>query len=143
VRTSQPKMRVTPWVGRPRVRQHLAVRSQPPPTGTAVVALPAEIDIANAGQVVSRLAAALRPGVSVVVADLTGTIFCDASGVSALVRARDRAAAAGAELRLAVPPGRVRRVLAILGMEGQLRIYPSVGQALSRPATTGAAGHPG
>ncbi|HEY0717279.1 MAG TPA: STAS domain-containing protein [Streptosporangiaceae bacterium] len=48
------------------------------------MALPAEIDIANADAVCELLCAALRPGVGVVVGDLSGTTFCDVSGVRAV-----------------------------------------------------------
>jgi anti-sigma B factor antagonist len=105
------------------------MHKQPATQGTVVVALPAEIDIANAEQVQRQLAAALKPGVTVLVADLTGTIFCDASGISALLRARARAAETGAELRLVVPPGRVHRLLDVLGLAGHLQIYPTTSHA--------------
>lgn len=81
--------------------------------------LPAEIDISNSEQVRHELCAALARGVDVVVADLTGTTFCDASGIRALLRARDQAATVRAELRLAVRPGRVRNVLEILSLDHQ------------------------
>jgi len=76
-----------------------------------VVRLPAEIDSSNAEHVRERLCAALRPGVQVVVADLTATTFCDVAGVRGLARARNHAAAMSTEIRLAVRPGPVRRVL--------------------------------
>jgi anti-sigma B factor antagonist len=97
--------------------------------GLAIVALPAEIDIANAEQVWHRLSAALAPGVEVVVADLSATTFCDASGIRALLRVRDQAAVTRVELRLAVPPGRVRNPLELLSLDRQLAIYPSASQA--------------
>jgi anti-anti-sigma regulatory factor len=52
-----------------------------------VIALPAEIDMANAGPVGQQLGSALTPGVQTVIADMTATIFCDSSGISMLVRA--------------------------------------------------------
>jgi anti-anti-sigma factor len=99
------------------------------PAGTIVVGLPSEIDIANADRVHDLLCAALAPGIDVVVGDLTSGTFCDVSGVRALLRARNQAVAAGAELRLAVPPGRLRKLLNLISPDGQLRIYPSVRRA--------------
>ena len=61
--------------------------------GPAVVALPAEIDMANADDVGEQLRSAFTPGVTMVVADLTLTVFCDSYGMRALVLARRCAAA--------------------------------------------------
>ena len=103
--------------------------------GTAVVTLPAEIDMANADRVSADLQTAFGPGVTTVVADMTTTTFCDSQGVRALVRAYKQAAASGAELRVVVPSARVLRVLAILGLDGRLAIHPSLPDALAaRPA---------
>ena len=113
------------------------IRKRPAsPAGTAVVRLPAEIDSSNAEQVRARLCAALRPGVQIVVADLTATIFCDVAGVRGLARARNHATAMNAQIRLAVRPGPVRRVLAIVSPGGQFLIYPSVGEATAGPAAS-------
>ena len=103
--------------------------------GTAVVTLPAEIDMANADRVSADLRTAFGPGVTTVVADMTATTFCDSLGIGALVRAYKQGAASGAELRLVVPSARVLRVLAILGLDGRLPIYPSLPDALAaKPA---------
>jgi len=96
----------------------------------AVVTLPAEIDMDNADRVGADLQAAFAPGVTVVVADMTATTFCDSRGVRALVLAHKRAAASGAELRLAAPSASVLRVLGVLGLDGLLAIYPSLVEAL-------------
>jgi len=52
------------------------------------VAMPAEVDMANADSVRDMLCSAAAPQVGVVVADLTPTQFCDSSGFSALMAAR-------------------------------------------------------
>ena len=54
---------------------------------TIVVPLPGEIDMANADRVGEELLAAFGPGVGTVIADMSGTRFCDTSGVHALVMA--------------------------------------------------------
>ena len=100
---------------------------------TVVVTLPAEIDMASAGHAREDLRAAFAPGVRVVVADMLGTRFCDSSGIHALVQAHQQAIAAGAELRV-VPSAPVLRVLAILGLDHWLAIYPSLRQALPTEA---------
>jgi anti-anti-sigma factor len=116
---------------RPRTWGRSTVTSHLTAAGIAVVAMPPEIDIANADQVCGLLCAALAVGIEVVVADLSGTVFCDVRGVRALIQARDRLAAAGAELRLAGPPGRVRKVLTLIVPDGQLRIFPSARHAMA------------
>jgi anti-sigma B factor antagonist len=105
------------------------IRKRPAPPSIAVVRLPAEIDSSNAEHVRERLCAALRPGVRLVVADLTATTFCDVAGVRGLARARNRATAMNAEIRLAVRPGPVLRVLTMVSPGGRFAIYPSVGEA--------------
>jgi anti-anti-sigma factor len=97
---------------------------------TIVVTLPREIDLANAGRVDEDLTAAFGPGVGVVVADMSGTRFCDTSGIRALVMAHKRAKAGNVEFRVVAGPGEVRRVLEILGLDTVLAIYPRLDVAL-------------
>ncbi len=106
---------------------------------SAAVRLPAEIDTTNADQVAEQLVTAAAQGAAVIVADLTGTRFCDSAGVRALLLARTKLAAGNAELRLAAPEdGAVRRVLALLGVDQLLPLYPTAEAALAaepRPGT--------
>lgn len=96
-----------------------------------VVALPAEIDMANAGRVGEKLGSAFAHGVRTVIADMTATRFCDSSGISMLVRAHQQAAANRTALRLVVPAPAVLRALTLVGMGDLLPIYPSLGLALA------------
>ena len=98
---------------------------------TRIVVLPAEIGISNARRVRERLAAAARPGVTAVVADMTATVVCDGEGAFSLAQAHQQSAARGVELRLAVPSAEVRRVFQILGLELLVDLYPSVEAALA------------
>jgi anti-sigma B factor antagonist len=95
------------------------------------ITLPAEIDIANASQVCEELLRALRSGPAVLVVDMTGTSFCGAAGVGALMRARGRAFAAGIGLRVAVSAPIVRQVLEMTGVDDLLGVYPGLGAALA------------
>ena len=95
----------------------------------AVVAMPDEIDIANVGRLGTELASACASGVSVVVADMTHTTFCDASGVRMLVLAHKRAAECDVELHVAVTSPRVRRVLVLLGLDEIVPIHPTIDAA--------------
>ena len=100
-------------------------------TGPVVVKFPEEFDLSNAGEVAERLRAAIAPGVSVVVADLSATAFCDSSGVRIMLLARDWASADNVELRLAVPPGPTLVVLKLLTLDELLPIYPSLDEAVA------------
>ncbi len=110
---------------------HRLIRKRSVPASVVVVRLPAEIDSSNAEHVRQQLCAAVTPDVRIVVADLTGTTFCDVAGVRGLARARAFAAAGQAELRLAVRPGPVRRILLMLSSGGPFLIYPSTGDAMA------------
>jgi anti-anti-sigma factor len=96
-----------------------------------VVALPAEIDLANAGRVGQQLGAALAPGVRAVIADMSATTFCDSSGISMLVRAHQQAAANRTQLRLVVRSTAVLRALTLVRMDHLLPVYPTLSQALA------------
>lgn len=99
--------------------------------GPVVVALPAEIDMANADGVGGQLRSAFTPGVSMVVADMTLTVFCDSYGMRALALAHRCAAAHHAQLHLAVPDTRVVQVLKLAGFDRLLPVYRSLGAALT------------
>jgi anti-sigma B factor antagonist len=96
-----------------------------------IVTLPAEIDFTNAGSVGEQLRTAFRPGVAVVIADMTATTFSDSAAVRNLLLASDKAAEAQAELRLAIPSATVLRTLTMLGLDRVLQIYPSLESALT------------
>ena len=103
-----------------------------------IVVLPAEIDMMNAQDVGEQLCAAFAPGVTVVIADLGSTVFCDSSGAHQLVLAHKRAIASNCELRVVISSARVLRVLAILGIDRALEIYPDLAAALATgPAPDG------
>ena len=94
-----------------------------------VVVLPDEIDFVNADSVGELLAVAIVPGVAVVIADLTVTVFCDCAGVRSLLLACRRASAVNAELRLVVRARAVLRILELLEANEVLPVYPDLGMA--------------
>jgi anti-sigma B factor antagonist len=100
----------------------------------AVVTLPREIDISNAGQVSDTLLGVLDRGVSALVADMTGTSFCACAGVSALARAQRCAAARQARLRVATTTPIVLRVLALTGADRLVPVFGTVADALAGPS---------
>ena len=83
--------------------------------GSAVVALRGELDVADAAAAAARLTeAAARDRVLIV--DLAGLDYIDASGLAALACARAHARQAGGDLLLAAPQLQVQRILAITGL---------------------------
>ncbi len=77
-----------------------------------VVASRGELDVRDAEAVAAALTAAADRG-NVVVVDLAGLRFIDASGMAALVRARQHARHLGGDLVLAAPQRQVRRPVAL------------------------------
>jgi anti-anti-sigma factor len=98
---------------------------------SAVVSLPAEIDISNAEDVRDTLLAVLNRGVSVLIVDMTGTTFCGCAGVSAITRAYLRARADGGQVRLAARAPIVRRLLALTGVAEIMPVSDTVADALA------------
>jgi anti-anti-sigma factor len=105
-------------------------------TQPVVVKLPAEIDMANADHISRQLGAAFAPGPVAVIADLTGTTFCDSIGIRVLVLAHQQAAANGTELRLLLSCPSVLRIMEVLGVDAVLPIYHSMPEALAGPRAT-------
>jgi anti-sigma B factor antagonist len=93
---------------------------------TVVVKLPAEVDFSNKGLVQAMFASALASRPTVVVADGTGTRFCDCAAIHTLITAHDKAVAAGAQLRVVITGALVRRVLELAGADQILLVYPSL-----------------
>ncbi|MEU8591937.1 STAS domain-containing protein [Streptomyces sp. NPDC048664] len=65
----------------------------------------------------------LRPGQRLVL-DLAGMTFCDSSGITALIAARNHALAAQADIALAAVPPHTLRVLRIVGLDQVFPIHP-------------------
>lgn len=95
-----------------------------------MVRLPPELDAHSALATGMELLTALRAGPGVVIADVTGSTFCDGAGARMLAEAHREAVAAGAELRIAVSLP-VLRVLALTRLDAGLVLYLTVGAALA------------
>jgi anti-anti-sigma factor len=104
-----------------------------------VVELPGEIDIANADDIREQLLCLLNadePTGTPLIIDLTGTSFCDSSGVNAILRTHTRADAMGRRLYLAIRPGGVtRKVFEITAVSHLIPIHDDVGSAVSAVVT--------
>jgi anti-anti-sigma factor len=88
-----------------------------------------ELDYASADEL--RTVAAglvLSPGQRLVI-DLGGMEFCDSSGITALLAARNHAMAARADTVLAAVPANTSRVLRIVGLDQVFPLYPDTAAA--------------
>ncbi|MFF7608841.1 STAS domain-containing protein [Streptomyces parvulus] len=103
------------------------------PPGTAVLAMPSEIDFCNASGLLPLIMAAVdqQPaGFRLLVLDLTGTRFMDSQGIRLLTAVRHRLPA-GARLGVvAAPRGVPSRVLELSGLRRDVPVYDNVGEAL-------------
>jgi anti-anti-sigma factor len=108
-------------------------RRRAAPAGTIVVTFPDEITYDNAAEVSALLSSAFTPAATIVIADLSGTTFCDSSALRELVVAYRQAAAASTEFRLVIPPGWVARLLHRTGVASLLAGYPTLDAALAGP----------
>ncbi|WP_329145563.1 STAS domain-containing protein [Streptomyces sp. NBC_01456] len=66
---------------------------------------------------------ALQPGQRLVL-DLSGMEFCDSSGITALLAARNRTQAAQADIALAAVPANTLRVLRLVGLDQIFPLHP-------------------
>jgi anti-anti-sigma factor len=83
----------------------------------AVVTLPEDIDLSNAGEIREQLLTVINRGAAVLIADMTETISCDYAGAEAVIRAYRRAVMSGTDLRLVVTAQIVRRALSCNGLD--------------------------
>ena len=73
-----------------------------------------------------ELLSVINRGATALIADMTATVSCDHAGADAMVRAYQRAAVSGTQLRLVVTTQIVRRVLSLNGLDRLVSIYPSL-----------------
>lgn len=66
---------------------------------------------------------ALQPGQRLVL-DLSGMEFCDSSGITALLAARNHTQAAQADIALAAVPANTLRVLRLVGLDQIFHLHP-------------------
>jgi anti-sigma B factor antagonist len=86
-------------------------------SGVPVVTASADIDVTTADQLRSALLDAVGRGHTTIVVDMTGTRFCDSSGLRVLVQAHKRALEEGGELRLVMPAqGAVFRIFTLTSL---------------------------
>jgi anti-anti-sigma factor len=96
-----------------------------------IVTFPPDVDALTSEQVGQALLTAIRPGVAVVIADLSRTDFCDVAGIRSLVIASNHAVCTGSELRVVARSAAVLRAMRVVEADQMLRIYPHLEAALT------------
>ena len=101
--------------------------------GIPVVTAPAEIDTIAAGQLRTVLLHSAAHGHTIIVVDMTGTLFCDSVGFGVLVGAHRRAREEGGELRLVIPAdSAVSRIFTVTGLDWVIPRFARLDQALAQ-----------
>jgi anti-sigma B factor antagonist len=106
-----------------------------PTDGVAGVAVRGEVELATAPTLTAALEEGIRRSSGAFVVDLVAVDFLDSSGVACLVRARALLGRDERALALVCPPGRVRRVLELTGIDELVPVYGSRDE-LTRALTT-------
>ncbi|MEU1535790.1 STAS domain-containing protein [Streptomyces fagopyri] len=88
-----------------------------------------ELDHTTAPQLREHVTAlSLRPG-QLLVLDLTLMEFCDSSGITAFIAARNHTHALQADVALSAVPAHTLRVLRIVGLDQVFALHPDSGSA--------------
>ncbi|MEW1613928.1 MULTISPECIES: STAS domain-containing protein [unclassified Streptomyces] len=108
--------------------QHLTLTTRTTPAG-AVIALTGDLDHHTTPDVHAALTRLdLRPGQQLVF-DLGGLTFCDSTGITVIIAARNHALAADANIVLTAVPDRVSRIFRIVGLDQVFATYPTTQDA--------------
>ncbi|MBO3748392.1 STAS domain-containing protein [Streptosporangiaceae bacterium NEAU-GS5] len=108
------------------------------PAAATVVHLRGELDLATADPTRDRLLGMLQRCASLLIADLSGVSFCDATGLSVLVGVRRQANSRDVTLGLAAPHPQMTNLLRITGLGHSFPMYgttPNRARAVSGIAT--------
>src|SRR5207248_7192898 len=92
-------------------------------------------DLTTAPELLQALTSLVDDGRRYLVVDLARLEFCDSSGLSVLVRVKNRLDEVGGEVALATPTPIVERVLEVSGLAEVFGTYRSVDKAKAGSAT--------
>jgi anti-anti-sigma factor len=101
------------------------------PAARTVIRLRDALDVATASALRERLIGLLRPGMRLLVLDMSRVPSCDSAGLAVLIGAQRRARLLGIVLRLAAPTPQVAKLLHLTGLDRSLTICPDLSSALA------------
>jgi anti-anti-sigma factor len=99
--------------------------------GIQILHPPQELDLTTAGCLATRGHAAITGHARLLLLDLTGLSFCDARGLSALVKIANHADKTGCRYGLIAPQPPVAKVLRITRLDQRLSIFATIDDALA------------
>jgi len=99
-----------------------------------VISVAGELDMATAPLLQTPIDELLAQGQHRLIFDLAEVSFCDSTGLSVFVRAKNNCDGADGEVRLAAPQRGVLRILEVSGLVEVLPTYPSVDEAIASTA---------
>jgi anti-sigma B factor antagonist len=102
----------------------LAIRTRTTPAGP-VVELTGELDYDSSAQVRALFPELVLRDGSQLVVDLAGVTFCDSSGITALLAARNHALAARAGISLVAVPDHISRIFQMVGLDQVFTTHPT------------------
>ena len=102
-----------------------------------VVSVAGELDLATAPELQDQITDLLDRGHNRLVFDLADVSFCDSTGLSVFVRARNSCDKTGGVVRLAAPQRGLLRILEVSGLVEALRTNPTVDEALAGDTSAG------
>lgn len=117
------------------VELKISSRSQ---DGVAVVTVGGEIDLYTAPQLRDELVGSLEEGTRRLLVDMSGTEFCDSTGISVLLAGMKRAREKDGDLEIVAPRPAVMKVLEVTGLHEVFTIHSDL-DVLPVVAGTGSA----
>lgn len=105
---------------RPQADELLSIRCDQTSTGEIILTLAGELDIASAEDSFCYVCEIIDRHGRAVALDLASLSFCDARGLSALVRMSRHAKRAGCALRLIAPRPRLLEIIRITNLTSEL-----------------------
>jgi anti-anti-sigma factor len=110
-----------------RAEANLPVPADP---GCAIATLEGELDVATTPTLRERLLSVFRPGMRLLIIELSGVSFCDVSALAVLVGTQRRAGTLGVTVRLAAPRPQLTKLLRITGLDGHFTVCATLDDAL-------------
>jgi anti-anti-sigma factor len=118
--------------GRSRMSLTVSTEQRPP---VVVISVAGELDMATAPQLQTQITELLEQGHARLVFDLAEVSFCDSTGLSVFVRAKNSCDEMDGIVRLAAPQRGVLRILQVSGLVEVLQTYPTVDEAVTADAS--------
>ncbi|WP_339134919.1 STAS domain-containing protein [Streptomyces sp. f51] len=106
----------------------LTITSRDAATGP-VLEITGDLDYETAPNLRKSLDNLTLTGGQLLVLDLAGLEFCDSSGITTLLAARNLAAERGGDMALAAVPANTARILSIIGLDRVFIIHPDAATA--------------